>query len=143
MVQDTLENTESVSGFRGAGICIPRGSAMLREMKSHKHLKPGQKGTKRLVEKYGDSLLCVRYRYDEIRGVQLKTVEIVVEEKVLRSAPRYRDEDLVKLIVAYTEKSLRERLKAAGGRWDPQEKLWLVRYGSIRGTELEERILKD
>jgi len=66
-----------------------------------------------------------------------------VEEKVLRPAPRYRDEDRVKLIVAYTEKSLRERLKAAGGRWDPQEKLWLVRYGSIRGTELEERILKD
>jgi hypothetical protein len=28
-------------------------------------LKPDQKGTKLLVEKYGDSLLCVRYRYDE------------------------------------------------------------------------------
>jgi len=112
-------------------------------MKSHKHLKPGQKGTKRLVEKYGDSLLCVRYRYDENRGLQLKTVEIVVEEKVLRSASRYRDEDLVKIIVAYTEKALRDRLKAVGGRWDPQEKLWVVQYGSIRGTELEERIIRD
>jgi len=102
---------------------------MLREMKSHKHLKPGQKGTKRLVEKYGDALLCVRYRFDEIRGVRLKTVEIVVEEKVLRSFPRYRDKDMVKLIVAYTEKSLREQLKAAGGRWDPQAKLWFIQYG--------------
>ncbi len=31
---------------------------MLKDMKTHTHLKPGQKGTKRLVEKFGDSLLC-------------------------------------------------------------------------------------
>ncbi len=39
-------------------------NSMLKEMKTQIHLKPGQKGTKRLVEKYGDALLCVRYRYD-------------------------------------------------------------------------------
>lgn len=40
--------------------------------------------------------------------------------------------------------SLRERLKAAGGRWDPERKIWRVRYGSIRGdVELEEGIFKD
>ena len=44
-------------------------------------IEPGQKGTKRLVEKFGDALLCVRYRYDANRGVRLKTVELVVEEK--------------------------------------------------------------
>jgi len=37
-------------------------------MKSRLNLKPGQKGTKRLVEKYGDAL-HVRYRYDPDRGV--------------------------------------------------------------------------
>jgi hypothetical protein len=95
------------------------------------------------VELYGDALLCVRYRYDEKRGVQLKTVEIIVEEKAAGPVVRFRDDDPVKLIVAFTEKGLRDRLKDAGGRWDPQEKLWLVRYGAIRGTELEERILAD
>ena len=50
-------------------------------MKSRLNLKPGQKGTKHLVEKYGKSLLYVRYRYDEDRGIRLKTVAIVVEEK--------------------------------------------------------------
>jgi hypothetical protein len=35
---------------------------MLKDMKTHKHLKPGQMGTKRLVEQFGDALLCVRYR---------------------------------------------------------------------------------
>lgn len=52
---------------------------MLKDMKSYRHVKPGQKGSKRLVELYGDRLLCVRYRYDENRGVRLKTVELVVE----------------------------------------------------------------
>ena len=51
---------------------------MLKDMKTPTHLKPGQKGTRRLVEKYGDALLCVRYRYDEKRGIRLKTVEIIV-----------------------------------------------------------------
>lgn len=117
---------------------------MLKDMKTRTHLKPGQRGTKRLVEQFGDALLCVRYRYDEGRGVRLKTVEIVVEEKPCRSGARLRDEDVVSLLVTFAEKGLRERLKGAGGRWDPEQKLWRVRYGSIRGdAELEERILRD
>jgi hypothetical protein len=73
----------------------------------------------------------------------LKTVEIVVEEKPWQPPFRWRDEDTVPIIVAYAEKDLRDRLKAAGGRWDPDAKLWLVPYGSVRGTELEERIQID
>jgi len=115
---------------------------MLKDMKTQTHLKPGQRGTKRLVEKYGDSLLCIRYRYDESRGVRIKTVEIIVEEKARKPSLRFRDEDIVPVIVAYTEKALRDKLKAAGGRWDPEEKVWHVAYGTIRGTELEGRILK-
>jgi len=50
-------------------------------------LKPGQKGTKALVKKYGDALLCVRYRYDEASRTRIKTVELIVEKKEL-PAPR-------------------------------------------------------
>lgn len=112
---------------------------MLKDMKTKTHLKPGQKGTKSLVEKYGDALLCVRYRFDPDRGVRLKTVEIIVEEKHCKPAQR-RGDDLVPVIVAYTEKALRDQLKSIGAKWDPQGKVWLVAYGKIRGTELEERI---
>lgn len=38
---------------------------------------PGSKGTLREWEKYGDELVCVRYRYDE-NGMRIKTVELVV-----------------------------------------------------------------
>lgn len=117
---------------------------MLKDMKTQSHLKPGQKGTKRLLEKYGDSLLCVRYRFDEKRGVRLKTVEIIVEETVVKASLRYRDEDVVAVIVSFTENTLRDKLKVAGGRWDPEKKVWHVLYRFIRGdAELEERILTD
>jgi len=53
---------------------------MLKEMKVYAHLKPGQDDTKRLVDQYGEKLLCVRYRFDETRGIKLKTVEIIVDE---------------------------------------------------------------
>jgi hypothetical protein len=44
-------------------------------------LRPGQKGTKKLLDIYGDALVCVRYRYDEDRGVRVKTAEIIVETR--------------------------------------------------------------
>jgi hypothetical protein len=109
-------------------------------MKSRLNLKPGQKGTKKLTEKYGNSLLYVRYRYDESRGVRLKTVEIVVEEKPWQPSLRIRDDEIVPVMVNFSEKRLREMLKAKGGKWNPEEKSWFVPYGAVHGTELEERI---
>jgi hypothetical protein len=80
---------------------------MLKDMKAYAHLKPGQKGTMRLQEKYGDKLLCVRYRFDEIRGVKVKTVEIIVDVKPLRT-PRFKENDVVPMAVAFDEAELRQ-----------------------------------
>lgn len=68
---------------------------MLKHMMSYGHLKPGQNGTKRLLVQYGKSLLCIRYRYDVIRGVRLKTVELVVEEKPGCPMFLFQDSDMV------------------------------------------------
>ncbi len=115
---------------------------MLKEMKAHTSLKPGQDGTKRYVEKYGDALLCVRYRYDEVRDVRLKTVEIIVEERPGKGPPRLRDTDIVLVQVPYTMRELRARLKGVGARWHAADRVWLVRYGLIRGDkELEARVV--
>jgi hypothetical protein len=112
---------------------------MLKEMEAYAHLKPGQNRTRRLKEKYGAALLCVRYRYDEIRNVKLKTVEIIVDEKPLRHL-RYSADDMVPVTVGYEEAELRELLRKFRARWEPQVKLWFVQYGLIRGTPLESRI---
>ena len=112
---------------------------MFKEMKTYAHLKPGQKGTRRLVETYGEKLLCVRYRYDEKRGVKVKTVEIIVDEKPLRH-PRYNDDDVVPISVAFDETELRDALKKIRARWEPQIKMWFAPYRLIRGTPLEAKI---
>jgi len=109
-------------------------------MKSLLNLKPGQKGTKKLMEIYGKSLLYVRYRYDEDQGVRLKTVELIIEKKPWQPSLRIRDEDIVPVNVYFSEMDLREKLKGLGGKWNPEEKSWFVPYASIRGTEFEERI---
>ncbi len=115
---------------------------LLKEMKTYGHMKPGQKGTQRLVSRFGAALVCVRYRYDERTGDNLTTAEIIVDRRS-RSAPRYRDADMVAVAVPYTEKALRDKLKAAGGRWNPEERVWQVCFGAIRGdTALVERILR-
>jgi hypothetical protein len=65
------------------------------------HLKPGQKGTKHLVEQYGDHLVCVRYRYDATRKKRIKTVELVVGEADWQ--PRFPPDEIVALRVAFTD----------------------------------------
>jgi len=75
--------------------------------------------------------------------VDVKTVEIVVEEKPWQPSVRFRDGDIVSVPVNFAEKKLRDRLKAVGGKWNPVEKVWHVPFGLIRGTELEERILEE
>ncbi len=117
---------------------------MFKDMKVHSHLKPGQNGTKRLVEQFGDKLICVRYRYDEIRQVRMKTVEIIVDERPCDPNMRHRDKDIVEVMVPFTKRALRDRLKEAGARWFPEEKIWRVLFGAIRNdAELVERIVKE
>jgi hypothetical protein len=67
-------------------------------MKTRLILKPGQKGTKRLTDKYGDALVCVRYRYDAESRQRLKTVELIVERSDwIPPPPRYAADSLVSL----------------------------------------------
>lgn len=107
-------------------------------------LKPGQRGTKKLLTQYGDALVCVRYRYDREKRKQFKTIEIIVSESDWSPPqPKYADSDLVALRIGYEEKSLQEQAKTLGGKWDRQQKVWLIRYGCIAGTAMEKLIVLE
>lgn len=111
-------------------------------MKTRVRLNPGQKGTKRLQEQYGDALVCVRYRYDEINKKQVKTVELIVSEKEWTPPPpKYAASSLVGLKVGINEKDLQQQVKSMGGQWDAKQRVWMVRYGCIAGTKLEKLIV--
>lgn len=112
-------------------------------MKTRLILKPGQPGTKRLVEKYGDSLVCVRFRYDADSRQRLKTVELLVERTEWDPPQRCDPDTLVPLRIKVDNMAARLQAKAAGGRWNPEKQLWFVKYGKIVGTSLEKHIQVD
>lgn len=113
-------------------------------MKTRLILKPGQKGTKRLIEKYGDDLVCVRFRYDAQLRQRLKTVELIVEKTDWTPPPpRYSSDTVVPLIIAATDLKARSQAKAAGAKWNPEKKRWFVKYGAIAGTTLEKHLHID
>lgn len=113
-------------------------------MKTRLILKPGQRGTKNLVKDYGEALLCVRFRYDAKLRQRLKTIELIVERtEWTPPQPRYNAETLVPLRIAVADIPMRAQAKAAGGRWNPEKRLWLVNYGRIAGTALEKHLQVD
>ena len=113
-------------------------------MRTRLILKPGQRGTKSLTKKYGDTLLCVRFRYDAESRQRLKTVELIVEREAWTPPlPRYTADTLVPLHINVADMQARLQAKAAGGRWNPEKQLWFLRYGNIAGTPLEKHIHID
>jgi len=111
-------------------------------------MKPGQNGTEKLADKYGDRLVCVRYRYDPAAARRYTTVELIEDDVPTPEAPIVdapgtvsRDTQLLGVRVEYWENELRERVKAAGGIWRPRQKLWELRYADVVALGLESRLV--
>jgi hypothetical protein len=108
------------------------------------HLKPGQKGTKQLLAQYGDRLVCVRYRYDVQRKKRFKTVELLVAERDWEPPrPRFAQDQIVGLRVAFADVAIRERVKQAGGAWSPERRVWQLRYDRVVALGLTTRIVDE
>ena len=113
-------------------------------------LQPGQKGTKRLAKKYGDRLICVRYRFDVKTGRRYTTVELIEAEVDLTSHPKAAEPQTPRSLkrrlgirVEYWESDLRDKVKAAGGIWRPRHKLWELPYEGVVALGLESRVVGD
>ncbi len=110
-------------------------------MKTRLILKAGQPGTKSLVKRYGEALLCVRFKYDARTRQRIKTIELVVERKAWTPPkPTYTSDTLVPLRIEPYDMPMRQRAKAAGGRWNPEKRRWFVKFGKIAGTPLEKHL---
>lgn len=110
-------------------------------METRVSLKPGDKGTRQLHKKYGDQLVCVRYRYDPKARMRYKTVELIVDAKpyVPENSAKYFAE--VSVRIEFHEQHLRDQAKALGAQWDPQNKIWRMRFKDAIDLNLEDRIL--
>jgi len=108
------------------------------------HLKPGQKGTKQLLAQYGDRLICVRYRYDAQQKKRFKTVELLVAERDWEPPqPRFAPDQIVGLRVAFADMAVRDRVKQAGGTWNPERRVWQLRYDRAVALGLHSRIVDE
>jgi hypothetical protein len=95
------------------------------------------------VREYGDRLVCVRYRYDALKRRRCTTVEIVVAESdwdPLPSATARSQPTPVRIGVE--EVKLREKVKAAGGRWDPDRRVWHLPMEQVLHLDLAARIVR-
>ena len=96
------------------------------------------------MAKYGDRLVCVRYRYDEQRKKRYKTVELIVEEVDWEPRPRRpAGNALVEVKVAWGEAGLGRQVRRAGGRWNADKKVWELRYDQVMALGLEERMVQE
>lgn len=110
----------------------------------YRKIPRGKAGTKKLIERYGDDLVCVRYRYDTDLKWMTKTIELKVEERPWEPRPgRIPVNKIVAIHVDFKEMELRLAIKSAGGKWDPDRKCWLLPYREVLAMGLKKRMLSN
>lgn len=108
---------------------------------TYRRIRAGQPGTKKMVEKYGEKLLYIRYRYDTEKKVKYKTVELVEESGIYKSTlSRKKGNKIVELKIEYHEEELRSQIKEAGGKWNHEKKVWELKYKEVKKMCIEDRI---
>ncbi len=113
-------------------------------MRTRLTLRPGERGTKKLFERYGHRLVCVRYRYDEGTGRRIKTVELIIDEtEDIPVQPPIQPYAQRLISIGFHEVELREQVKAAGGRWHPEAVAWSLPYERIVSMGLTARMVES
>ena len=111
-------------------------------MKTIKKMNPGQKGTKKLVEKYGDRLVCVRYRNYPENKRKIKTIELIIDESPLQAnSNTIPMNKKMHLSVEYVEVHIGTLIRSSGGNWNRKEKVWELPYSKVLALGLEDRIV--
>ena len=103
-----------------------------------KKIAPGQPGSRRWFERFGDALVCVRYRVDAEAGRRLVTVELQVDAAPLR--PR-NDDQAVLVRIEWRETELRELARQHGARWDSTARAWRTTRAIARKLRWVDRIV--
>jgi hypothetical protein len=109
-------------------------------MKTRLTLRPGSKGTRKLLAQYGKRLVCVRYKYDARLMRRCRTVELLLDEGEWKPRPP-RPGTMVRVRIRFEEENLRIQIKKAGGRWDEKKRIWRLRYDKVVDLGLQNRIV--
>jgi hypothetical protein len=117
-------------------------------------IKKGNKGIKKIERKYGDDLVCVRYRETKNRK-RFITVELIIDEYDLEPKSKKTSKEIIsdgeitylKLSTEEYKKypELIQLIRENNGGWDKQKYLWEIQNFSkvqplIKKLNLEDNI---
>jgi hypothetical protein len=105
-----------------------------------KRLSATQAGALKLARRYGDALVCVRYRHDAQGRHRYTTVELVVDEAPVQS--RARLDEIVMVHLAFDDTRRRQLVIAHGATWDINLRLWRMPRSTAKKLRLISRILE-
>lgn len=114
-------------------------AAPLQRSSIVKKLNPDQHGARRLAERFGDRLVCVRYRTDAASGRRFTTVELLVEER----QPAAPEPATALVRLNWNETELRRAIKAHGGVWLQERKLWRLPREAVSKLKIQSRVLPE
>jgi hypothetical protein len=105
-----------------------------------KRLSASQPGALKLARRYGDALVCVRYRHDRSGRHRYTTVELVVDDAPV--APRACLDDIVAVKLNFGDTAVRQRALAHGATWNGELRLWFMPRRLARKLGLVARIVE-
>lgn len=108
-----------------------------------KKISATQAGALKLARRFGELLVCVRYRHDAEGKIRYTTVELVVDQAPVtkKRAKNPNSGDIVGLQVPPHERHLIRRITAAGGQWDHEAHLWKLRRSAAKRLGLLSRVV--
>lgn len=101
-----------------------------------KKLSTTSRGALKLARRFGDALVCVRYRIDADSRYRYTTVELLIDKAPIQ----HRAPPLVGVRVGLGEHALQRLLRAAGAHWDPAVRLWFMPRPAAKALRLMERV---
>lgn len=103
-----------------------------------KTMQPDARGAIKLTRRYGETLICVRYRLSPDRSERLTTVELVLDRVAVQS----RANPAVAVKIYASEAKLQSRAAAKGAWYNPKTRLWHMRENDARVLGLAKRIAR-
>jgi len=106
-----------------------------------KKLSVTQPGALKLAQRYGEALVCVRYRHDAERRYRYTTIELIVERAPIKRRNAALDAIVVvRIPFGDTERQL--QAQACGARWDSKSRVWYMRHSTAKHLGLQKQIVE-
>jgi len=104
-----------------------------------KRMAATQPGAMKLARRYGDALVCVRYRHDPDGHHRYTTVELIVDKvPIIR-----RGSKVVAIRFGFSESELRRQAVAHGAKWNAETGLWDITQSAAKALGLLDRVVQD